>query len=110
MRCDNGDAILVLVVFKYKYKYKYIYIFIAFSLCVCACERDAKNTNSCEEVERNWVQLVKETNPSLVAFFFVFCFLEREIEMSLEEKRRGKEDHKNRKKILLHKKRKEEKG
>jgi len=54
--------------------------------------------------------LVKETNPSLVAFFFVFCFLEREIEMSLEEKRRGKEDHKNRKKILLHKKRKEEKG
>ncbi len=43
-------------------------------------------------------------------FFFVFCFLEREIEMSLEEKRRGKEDHKNRKKILLQKKRKEEKG
>ena len=60
----------------------------------------------------NWVQLFKtqETNPSLVAFFFVFCFLEMEIEMSLEEKRRGKEDHKNRKKILLQKKRKEEKG
>lgn len=59
---------------------------------------------------RNWVQLVKEDKSFPCGIFFVFCFLEREIEMSLEEKRRGKEDHKNRKKILLQKKRKEEKG
>ena len=59
----------------------------------------------------NWSHfLSKRQILPLWHFFFVFCFLEMEIEMSLEEKRRGKEDHKNRKKILLHKKRKEEKG
>lgn len=93
----------------FKYKYKYIYLFIAFSLCVCACERDAKNTNSCEEVEE--LGSIGQRDKSFpCGIFFVFCFLEMEIEMSLEEKRRGKEDHKNRKKILLQKKRKEEKG
>lgn len=55
-----------------------MYLFIALSLCVCACERDAKNTNSCEEVGELGSIVVKhkETNPSLspVAFFLCFAF------------------------------------
>ena len=55
-----------------------MYLFIALSLCVCACERDAKNSNSCEEVGELGSIVVKhkETNPSLspVAFFCVLLF------------------------------------